>query len=254
MSKVVLITGASRGIGLAIGEELFAKGYNLSLLSKTIEVRDSDKVLAQKCDVTNPTDVESAVSNTLVKFRRIDVLVNSAGRSHLGTIDELTLEDLDKVYDVNVKGTFNVSKAVLPFMKEQKSGYIINIGSLRGIKCANGKAAYCMSKSAVRAFSKTLSKELSESGIKITVINPGFVNTDIYGEKSLRPYVQSEDGESLNAVPITLPRDIAKSVLYLLDLSAGACIEELNIGRLFGKETTSRIVLRAPLETSGKKN
>ncbi len=254
MSKVALITGASRGIGLAISEGLFAKGYNLSLLSRSIEVRDSDKLLAQKCDVTSTMDVESAVSNTLDKFGRIDVLVNSAGRSHVGTIGELTLEDLDKVYNVNVRGTFNASKAVLPFMKKQNSGYIINIGSLRAKECGSGKAAYCMSKSAVRAFSETLKKEVEDYGIKVTVINPGFVNTDIYGEKSLRPYIQSMVGESLKPVPITEPEDIAKSVLYLLGLSPGAYIEELNIGRLFGKEQTSRIVLRAPLETSGKKN
>jgi len=254
MSEVALITGASRGIGLAIGEELFLKGYSLSLLSRSIEVRDLDKLLAQRCDVTSTMDVETAVSNTLDKFGRIDVLVNSAGISHVGTIGELTLEDLDKVYDVNVRGTFNASKAVLPFMKKRNSGYIINIGSLRAIECGSGKAAYCMSKSAVRAFSKTLKKEVEDYGIKVTVINPGFVNTDIYGEKSLRPYIQPGNGGDLKAVPVTEPEDIAKSVLYLLGLSRGAYVEELNIGRLFGKEQTSGIVLRAPLETSGRKN
>lgn len=245
MSKVALITGASRGIGLAIGEELFAKGYNLSLLSRNIEPRDSERMLAQNCDVTSPRDVETAVSNTLDKFGRIDVLVNSAGRSHLGTIDELTLEDLNKVYDVNVKGTFNVSKAVLPFMKEQNSGYIINIGSLRAVECGSGKAAYGMSKSAVRAFSKTLSKELSESGIKITVINPGFVQTDLIRHRIEENNLQPED--------LTQPSDIAKTVIYLLGLSQGTCVEELNIGRLFAKEETNTIVLRTGLETDKKK-
>ena len=254
MRKVALITGASRGIGRAIGVGLLAKGYNLSMLSTSIEVKDSDKLLAQKCDVTRKTDVESAVANTWDKFGRIDVLVNSAGRSHRGKIEELAMEDLEKVYDVNVRGTVNASKAVLTFMKKQNSGYIINIGSLRAIECGSGKAAYCMSKSAVRAFTKTLKKEVEDYGIKVTVINPGFVNTDIYGEKSLRPYIQSGNGGDLKVVPVTEPEDIAKSVLYLLGLSPGAYVEELNIGRLFGKEQTSGIVLRAPLETSGKKN
>ncbi len=234
MNKVAMVTGASGGIGRTVSEELLSRCYNLSLLDINIKGRDSDRELAQNCDVTRPEQVGKAVSNTLNKFGRIDVLVNSAGRSHLGTIDKLELEELDKVYDVNVKGTFNVSKAVLPSMKEQKCGHIINIGSLRSMKCARGKAAYCMSKSAVRAFSKTLKAEVEKYGIKVTVINPGFVDTKIYGDVSLRPYVQSIPGEGLNKVPLTQPDDIAKTVLFLFELSAGACVEEINIGRLWG--------------------
>lgn len=236
MNRVALIAGASGGIGSAVGEALRSKSYNLSLLDINIGATDSGRMLAENCDVTKPKDVEEVVSKTLSKFGRIDIVVNCAGISHLGTVDELTLEDLEKVYDVNVKGTFNVSKAVLPIMREQESGYIINLGSLRAIKPASGKAAYCMSKSAVRTFSKVLSKEAEKYGIKVTVINPGFVDTNIYGEVQLRPYVQSIPGRGLKEAPLTGPGDIAKTILYLLDLSPGACIEELNIGRLWGFE------------------
>jgi NADP-dependent 3-hydroxy acid dehydrogenase YdfG len=234
MNKVALITGASGGIGLVVHEQLRRHGYNISLVDIEITETNSENVMAQKCDVTQPEEVKKAVSNTIDKFGRIDVLFNSAGASHLGTIDKLTPQDLDKVYEVNVKGTFNISKAVLPIMREQQSGYIINMGSLRGIDCASGKAAYSMSKSALRAFSKTLMKEVEEYGIKVTVINPGFVDTDIYGDIQIRPYVQSIPGEGLKQAPVTQPSDIAKTVLYLLDLSAGAYVEELNIGRLWG--------------------
>ena len=180
MSNVALITGASGGIGSAVSQTLHSQGYNLSLLDINIEPVASNELLAQKCDVTNPDEVEKAVSNTLEKFGRIDVVFNSAGVSHFGMIDELTFEDVQKVYDVNVRGTFNVSKAVLAVMKEQKLGYIINMGSLRGILCGKGKAAYSMSKSCVRAFSNTLKAEVEKYGIKVTVINPGFVDTKIY--------------------------------------------------------------------------
>ena len=234
MSKVALITGASGGIGQAVNEALASCGYNLSLLDLDIEIKDSEKMLAQIGDVTKVSEVEKAVSSTLEKFGRIDVVFNSAGVSHFGMIDELTLEDVQKVYDVNVRGTFNVSKAVLTVMKEQKLGYIINMGSLRGIVCGKGKAAYSMSKSAVRAFSKTLRAEVERFGIKVTVINPGFVDTKIYEDISLRPYVQSIPGEGLNKAPLTQPNDIAKTVLYLLSLSAGATVEEINIGKLWG--------------------
>ena len=227
MNKVALITGAGGGIGLAVSQELRSRGYNLSLLDINISATDSGtSLLAQHCDVTDAEDVKEAVSKTVDKFGRIDVLVNSAGRSHLGTIDELELEELDKVYDVNVKGTFNVSRAVLPIMRAQESGYIINIGSLRGIDCANGKAAYCMSKFAVRAFSKTLGIETRKHGIKVTLINPGFVQTNLIRHRI--------EDENLKPSDLTQPSDIAKTILYLLDLSPGACIEELNIGRLWG--------------------
>jgi NADP-dependent 3-hydroxy acid dehydrogenase YdfG len=238
MNKVALITGASGGIGQAVSEALDSCGYNLSLLDLEIEIKDSEKTLAQICNVTKVGEVEKAVSkavsSTLEKFGRIDVVFNSAGVSHFGMIDELTFEDVQNVYDVNVRGTFNVSKAVLAVMKEQKLGYIINMGSLRGILCGKGKAAYSMSKSCVRAFSKTLKAEVERFGIKVTIINPGFVDTKIYGDVSLRPYVQSIPGQGLQEAPLTRPDDIAKTVLFLLELSSGACIEEINIGRLWG--------------------
>jgi len=217
MTKVALITGASGGIGSAITEELRSHGYNLGLLDINIEERDSERALAQYCDVTKAEDVEEGVSNAISRFGRVDVLINCAGRSHLGVIDKLTLEDLDRVYDLNVKGVFNVSKAVLPYMKNQGFGYIINIGSLRGIECAEAKGAYCMSKFALRAFSKTLRKEVEKFGIKVTVINPGFVDTRVYGDIQLRPYVQTLPGGSLKEAPLTQPEDIAKTILYLLD-------------------------------------
>lgn len=225
MNKVALVTGASGGIGLAVSEELHRQGYHLSLLDKNMVPADSERTLAQNCDVTKLEEVKRAVSNTLERFGRIDVLVNCAGRSHLGTIDALTLEDLEKVYDVNARGTFNVSKAVLPIMREQKSGYIINIGSLRGISCAHGKAAYSMSKFAVRGFSKTLGIEAEKDGIKVTVINPGFVQTSLVKHRI--------EEENLEPSDLTQPQDIAKAVAWLLDLSPGANVEELNIGKVW---------------------
>lgn len=227
-NKVALITGASGGIGTTVSQELSRRGYRLSLLSRRIPPQESNHTLAQQCDITRVDAVNRAVSNTIDKFGRIDVVVNCAGRSHLGTVDEVTPQDIEAVYDVNVRGTVNVSKAVLPFMKEQGSGYIINIGSLRGVYYGVGKSAYAMSKSAVIAFSRILAMEAQEYGIKVTVINPGFVQTSLIRHRIAE--------ENLKSTDLTQPDDIAKTVMYLLNLSPGACVKELNIGRLWGLE------------------
>jgi len=204
-------------------------------LDVEILLKDSDTLLVQKCDITRDEEVDTAVSRILEKFGRIDVLVNCAGISHVAHVNDLELEDMQNVYDVNVKGTINTCKAVLGAMKEQGFGHIFNIGSLRGINYGKGKAAYGMSKASVIAFSKTLAREVEEYGIKVTVINPGFVDTDIYGDISLRPFVGNIPGV-LEQASLTQPSDIAKTILYLLDLSPGACVEELNIGKLWGFE------------------
>ncbi|MFA5054964.1 MAG: SDR family oxidoreductase [Dehalococcoidia bacterium] len=223
--NVALVTGATGGIGSAISEELRTSGFRLALLSRSISCHESESMLAQRCDVTKVDEVEKAVTATLKKFGNIDVVINCAGRSHLGTVDELTEQDIQAVYDVNVKGTINVCKAVLPCMKKQKSGYIINIGSLRGIEYGVGKSAYSMSKSAVIAFSNVLAMETAEYGIKVTVINPGFVQTSLIRHRIAEEKLRAED--------LTQPGDIAKVVLFLLELSPGASIVELNIGRLW---------------------
>ena len=227
-NKVALITGTSGGIGTAVSQELSRRGYRLSLLSRRIPPQESNHTLAQQCDITRVDAVNRAVSNTIDKFGRIDVVVNCAGRSHLGTVDEVTPQDIETVYDVNVRGTVNVSKAVLPFMKERGAGYIINIGSLRGVYYGVGKSAYAMSKSAVIAFSRILAMEAQEYGIKVTVINPGFVQTSLIRHRIAE--------ENLKSTDLTHPDDIAKTVMYLLNLSPGACVKELNIGRLWGLE------------------
>lgn len=236
IKKTALITGATGGIGSAIAKALHSNGYNLSLLSRTIELKDTKDILAQRCDITDIDSVCKAVVHTISKFGRIDVLTNCAGISGYGTIEELDPHDVEEIYKVNVMGTLNVCKTVLPYMEEQRSGYIINIGSLRGIQYSAGKAAYSMSKAAVIALSKTLKEEVTEYGIKVTVINPGFVDTTIYGSTALRPYILSIPGQGLRIAAITQPQDIAYTVLYLLNLSLGAEIEELNIGRLWGIE------------------
>ena len=225
MDKVAIVTGASGGIGCAAAEELGRQGYRLALLDLDVAANESERVLVQSCDVRSPREAERATTSTLERFGRIDVLFNSAGVSHLGTVDERELEDLERVYDVNVKGAFNMTKGVWTCMKRQKSGYIINRGSLRGIQCEPGKAAYSIGKFAVRAFARTLAVEVKDCGIRVTVINPGFVQTDLIRHRIAE--------EQLSPRELTQPADIARTITYLLSLSPGACVEELCLGRIW---------------------
>lgn len=218
---VAIVTGASRGIGFAISNYLYNKGYSLSLLSRTIEDKwkDKERVIVQRCDATNRGDVRNAVQNTLNYFGRIDVLVNVAGIFHTKEIIEEDEEGLDKVYQTNVKGYWYFIKEVLPIMRTQKHGYIINISSMSGKRAFKGKSSYSMSKFAIQALNETLIRENREFGIRATAICPGFVDTDM--AKRLK-----EKNEKLIS-----PLDIAKTVGYLLSLSENTIIQEVCLER-----------------------
>jgi NADP-dependent 3-hydroxy acid dehydrogenase YdfG len=225
MNKVAFITGATGGIGHAVGQELLAQDYKVVSIDIDSVNQNSDTVLSIKCDVTKLGEIQDAVAQCMKKFGRIDILFNAAGRSHLGTVEELSQQALQDVYNVNVLGTFNVCQTVLPVMKNQKAGHIFNMGSMRGLQCAPGKAAYCMSKFAVRGFSKTLTLETRDMGIRVTCINPGFVQTDLIRHRIANEKLQPSD--------LVQPKDIAQTVLWILSLSPGAEVEEVTLGRLW---------------------
>jgi short-subunit dehydrogenase len=232
MFKVALITGATGGIGSAVVSALYASGYKLSLLSRTIQPQDTVNILSQRCDVTDADDICKSAVSTISKFGGIDVLVNCAGISGYGTVEDLDVSETEGIYKVNVIGTLNVCKAVLPYMKAQKSGYIINIGSLRGIQYSAGKAAYSMSKAAVIALSKTLAEEVDGYGIKVFVINPGFVDTSSYNSEQRKRITASPyKSIKISKEDMLQPNDIAKTVLELFNNHTK--LSEINMGRLW---------------------
>jgi len=230
MVKVALITGATGGIGSAIARNL--NGYKLSLLSRTLEPRESANILYQRCDITEEDSMWEAVVNTIGKFGRIDVLINCVGISGYGKVEDLKFEEVEAIYKVNVTGTLNACKAVLPYMKVQGSGCIINIGSLRGIQCGIGKAAYSMSKAAVIALSKTLKEEVAEYGIRVFVVNPGFVDSSSYSRSQRKRIIASPYKDiKINKDDMLQPEDIAETVAYLIESDLD--ISEINMGRLW---------------------
>jgi NAD(P)-dependent dehydrogenase (short-subunit alcohol dehydrogenase family) len=187
--KVWMVTGASRGFGAEISKGVLAAGDKLVAAARNTTGLDSlgtqDNVLAVALDVTNEQQVKAGVDAALKRFGRIDVLVNNAGFGLLGAVEEASAEEVEHVYRTNVFGLLNVTRAVLPSMRKQRSGHIINMSSVGGYSSSPGWGIYCSTKFAVEAITEALHAELVPLGIHATVVEPGFFRTDFLDKSSL---------------------------------------------------------------------
>ncbi|MFM0738755.1 oxidoreductase [Paraburkholderia xenovorans] len=188
--RVWFITGASRGFGaliaqaaLADGNAVVAAGRNISAIVERLG--DSPALLPVALDVTNETQAKAAVQAALDKFGRIDVLVNNAGFGLLGAIEESSDADVRHLYDTNVFGLLNVTRAVLPTLRAQRAGHVINLSSIGGYRAAAGFGAYSSTKFAVEGLTEALRAELKPLGIHATVVEPGYFRTDFLDASSL---------------------------------------------------------------------
>ena len=185
--KTILITGATSGIGLAAAKKLANEKNQLILCGRRQykldeiyeELSKSVNVLSLCFDVSDKNEVNRILNDLPEEFRSIDILINNAGNAHgLDTIQEGSIEDWDNMIDINVKGLLYVSRAIIPKMVERKNGHVINIGSLAGREVYEKGNVYCASKHAVNAISKAMRIDLNKTGIKVSEINPGLVETD----------------------------------------------------------------------------
>lgn len=185
-----LITGASRGFGaeiakavLAAGDRLIATARNQADLQQFATSKD---VLTLSMDVTDETQVKAAITTSLEKFGQIDVLVNNAGFGLLGAVEECSAEEVESVYRTNVFGLLNVTRAVLPSMRQHRSGHIINLSSIGGYRSYPGWGVYGSTKFAVEGITEALHYELAPLGIHAIVVEPGFFRTNFLDASSLR--------------------------------------------------------------------
>jgi len=174
---VVVITGAGGGVGHAVTEVLQREGATIVNLSRN--AKSEQNVYGVKADVTSPVDLKNAVSEIIQKFGKIDVLINNAGIFLDKPFEEITEKEYDNMMDTNVKGPFILTGLVVPYMKKAKSGLIINIGSKisHNTNVSPKKVMYATTKYALEGFSLALSKELKSSGIRVTCLMLGTVNT-----------------------------------------------------------------------------
>jgi NAD(P)-dependent dehydrogenase (short-subunit alcohol dehydrogenase family) len=184
-----MVTGASRGLGAEIAQAASASGDKVVATGRETQGLDNrDKPedwLAIQMDVTSEAEVQSGVRQALSRFGRIDVLVNNAGSGLLGAIEESTADQVERVYRTNVFGLLNVVRAVLPSMRQRRSGHIINFSSLGGYRASAGWGVYCSTKFAVEGITEALHDELAPLGIHATVVEPGFFRTDFMDNRSL---------------------------------------------------------------------
>ena len=221
--KVALVTGAAQGIGRAIalllarnGADIVVSDINLEKAEETAkEIRAiGPKAMAIKVDVSNLGDVERMVEGILEKLAKIDILVNNAGITRDKLILRMTEEDWDAVLGVNLKGTFNCTKAVIRHMAKQRSGKIVNIASVVGEMGNAGQANYSASKAGVIGLTKTIAREYAQRGINVNAIAPGYIETPM--TEALPGKAKEELKKLIPMERLGKPEDVAEAVLFLV--------------------------------------
>jgi 3-oxoacyl-[acyl-carrier protein] reductase len=221
--KVVLVTGAARGIGKEICLNMAKEGYDISLNYRTKtddveELKNKIESYGVRCclvqgDIGSYEECEKMVKETVEVLGKVDILVNNAGITKDGLLMRMSQEDFTKVIDVNLVGTFNMTRNVIPLMVKQRSGRIISIASVVGIAGNAGQTNYAASKAGIIGFTKSLAKEVASRNILVNAIAPGFIATD------MTKVLTDEQKENINnAIPlkrIGTPEDIAKAVKFL---------------------------------------
>ena len=236
MKKIVLITGATSGIGKATAELFANQGYKIILCGRREEVLHelSEKLnqltetFSLKFDVRNLQEVENTITTLPNEWKKIDILINNAGNAHgLEPISNGNTEDWDAMMDGNVKGLLYVSKMIIPQMKERNSGHIVNISSVAARQTYANGVVYCASKKAVDVISEGMRIELSEFGIKVTNIQPGAVETDF---SKVRFKGDEEKAATVYAGYEALKaEDIADAISYCVNAPDRVSIAELCI-------------------------
>jgi NADP-dependent 3-hydroxy acid dehydrogenase YdfG len=207
--KAALVTGASRGIGRAVAQQLATAGVSLGLASRSGDDLGLDGVVARPCDVRNPADLDAAVGETVDRFGRLDILVANAGVGAYGPFLELSPEHLEEMIDVNVKGTLYAVRAALPHLLESGEADIVTIASEAGRRGLPLEAVYCASKFAQVGFTRAMDHELRERGVRCTNICPGGVATEFAMGRGRTPEMPELAG-------MMSGEDVAEVVLFAL--------------------------------------
>ena len=205
-NKVAVVTGANKGIGLHCVTQLLAEGAKVYGICRSGCSTQHENYRCIHGDVSNFSSIEAAFTEILKEHNQIDILINNASLGYFGYCEELPLEQWHEMFNTNVSGLFYACKMVLPGMKKQGLGHIINISSIAGLEGYQQVSGYCATKFAVRGFSDALYKEVRDFGVKVTCIYPGSVKTDFFRHNdSITPHDN-----------MLMPEDVASHILWCL--------------------------------------
>ncbi|RFU61803.1 SDR family oxidoreductase [Peribacillus glennii] len=231
--KTAIVTGAGKGVGKELSKQLLQLGANVVAITRNEQdLRDLDNetreiqassgttLLQISGDVSKEETVDRAINYTIEHFRKVDILVNNAGIGIYGPLDDLSIEDYDAMMNTNMRSTFLFTKAVLPFMKQQRYGHILNVASVAGKKGLPNETVYCATKFAQIGFSQALDHEVRQYGIKVGSICPGGINTNFaigtgrtLNDPAMEQFLDAED--------------VVKGILFMLEQSPKSRVIEL---------------------------
>ncbi|MBG3383912.1 SDR family oxidoreductase [Staphylococcus aureus] len=222
--KVAVVTGAGSGIGEAIatllheeGAKVVLAGRNKEKLQNVANQLSQDSVKVVPTDVTNKEEVDELIKIAQQTFGGLDIVINSAGQMLSSKVTDYQVDEWDSMIDVNIKGTLYTAQAALPTMLEQSSGHLINIASISGFEVTKSSTIYSATKAAVHTITQGLEKELAKTGVKVTSISPGMVDTAITAAYN------PTDRKKLE------PQDIAEAVLYALTQPKHVNVNEITV-------------------------
>ena len=234
--KTALITGATSGIGKATAELLAKNNWRLIICGRNVEVLSQMKadlsvtteIFTLNFDIREFSQVEKAINSIPENWKKIDVLINNAGNAHgMDSLENGNIDDWDAMMDGNVKGILYISKLLIPGMKVQKSGHIVNISSTAARQTYANGVVYCASKKAVDVISEGMRLELTEFGIKITNLQPGLTETDFSKVRFKGDEERAKTGyQGFQALK---PTDIADAISYCIHAPKHVCISDLTI-------------------------
>ncbi|RPH50980.1 MAG: SDR family oxidoreductase [Desulfobacteraceae bacterium] len=223
--KNAIVTGGSQGIGTAASLELAREGANVCITYRKHEaealkvteeiITMGRKALAVQCDISSFNDAERVVKTALAEFGKVDILVNNAGMNWDGVSWKMTEEQWDRVIEVNLKGYFNFTRHVAPLLKEQKSGKIINITSINGLRGKFGQTNYSASKAGIIGFTKALARELGAFNVNVNAVAPGLIETAMLRDSDSRDKIIDMAMNEIVLKRVGQPEDLANVVVFL---------------------------------------
>lgn len=223
LGKIIVITGGSDGLGLETAK-LLAKENTVIVLGRNEERLRTVNLDYYICDVTKPKQAEDVIAQIYDKYGKIDCLINNAGTWIVGRLEDNSFDKISEVIDINVKGVINMTKIVVPYMKKQGKGLIINVDSTAGVNWKSDYSVYTSSKWAITGFTKAMQSELLPQGIRIEGFYPGTIRTKLFAKNGL------PDKDLTNALKITTA---AKAIEFMVNQDDNVVITELGIKHIY---------------------